>query len=358
MASGTGSDYSSSFGFALSEEECAIADLFHQHVTQTAIVKFYVHPGIPAQKLANAKSSYAPTQDREAVLCLIDPSVFGAARDGLVVTVRVLYWKVFGVGKNEQRSFAELGRVTVDTSFLSRGLRLEDGTAITVAGIDIGALTSLADFLNRTKDVSVKSWYLGIGGTQQGPFDVRTIQKKMTNGEIDPQNCLAWKKGMAAWLPYLQVPELAGEIQQPPPLPSDAPPPMPAAAPPALTAPPSLNPAAPLSPKPLGSSQQREELLRLKKKLEDLQKRAGEAGDQPALQKLEKLLQDRSAEKAEAFWDESATNPAMAEQCADCLSLLSGALNEIENALVQAEENKSFLAGIEDVYRKEDRKPN
>ena len=48
----------------------------------------------------------------------------------------------------------------------------------------------------------------------------------------------------------------------------------------------------------------------------------------------------------------------MAEQCADCLSLLSGGLDEVEAALVEAEENKSFLAGVEDVYRKEDRKPN
>jgi membrane protease subunit (stomatin/prohibitin family) len=63
------------------------------------------------------------------------------------------------------------------------------------------------------------SYFLGIGGQQQGPFDAQALVAKAREGVLT-RTTLAWKPGMANWVPAETVPELQPLFaNQPPPLP-------------------------------------------------------------------------------------------------------------------------------------------
>jgi hypothetical protein len=50
-------------------------------------------------------------------------------------------------------------------------------------------------------------WFFARGGTHHGPVPLHELQRMVTSGEIE-SNGLVWKRGMAAWVPAHQVPEL------------------------------------------------------------------------------------------------------------------------------------------------------
>jgi GYF domain 2/Domain of unknown function (DUF4190) len=50
-------------------------------------------------------------------------------------------------------------------------------------------------------------WFFARGGAHQGPIAFHDIQRMVTAGEIESSG-LVWKRGMAAWVPAHQVPEL------------------------------------------------------------------------------------------------------------------------------------------------------
>ncbi|WP_424528729.1 SPFH domain-containing protein [Sphaerisporangium viridialbum] len=62
-------------------------------------------------------------------------------------------------------------------------------------------------------------WYLGIGGQQQGPFDLAALVAQVRSGALTATT-LVWKAGMPQWAPAQQVPEIAHLLTgTPPPLP-------------------------------------------------------------------------------------------------------------------------------------------
>jgi membrane protease subunit (stomatin/prohibitin family) len=62
-------------------------------------------------------------------------------------------------------------------------------------------------------------YFLGIGGHQQGPFDMGALQAKMREGSLT-RATLVWKQGMASWVPAETVAELQSLFAAvPPPLP-------------------------------------------------------------------------------------------------------------------------------------------
>jgi hypothetical protein len=64
------------------------------------------------------------------------------------------------------------------------------------------------------------AWFLGIGGQQQGPFDVAGLQARVRDGSLT-RSTLVWKQGMANWSPAETVPELQALFAAaPPPLPT------------------------------------------------------------------------------------------------------------------------------------------
>lgn len=63
------------------------------------------------------------------------------------------------------------------------------------------------------------AYYAGIGGAQQGPYDLAALQAKINSGEITRETLL-WRQGMANWMPAGQVTDLATLFAAtPPPLP-------------------------------------------------------------------------------------------------------------------------------------------
>ncbi|GAB4278743.1 MAG: SPFH domain-containing protein [Marinilabiliales bacterium] len=70
----------------------------------------------------------------------------------------------------------------------------------------------------------VVQFYIAVGGQQQGPFDMNTLQTMVNQGNFTKET-LVWKQGMAGWTAAGQVPELAGLFAQTPPPPPPPPPP-------------------------------------------------------------------------------------------------------------------------------------
>jgi hypothetical protein len=76
-----------------------------------------------------------------------------------------------------------------------------------------------------------QGYYLAVGGQPQGPYPQAQLQQWIAARQLDPA-VLAWREGLAVWMPLNQVPELAGWFAAaPPPLPptSGGPPPLPGA---------------------------------------------------------------------------------------------------------------------------------
>jgi len=53
-----------------------------------------------------------------------------------------------------------------------------------------------------------EQWYVGRDGVQKGPFEEPHFFRLVAAGKIRPDDQV-WRKGMAAWLPCSEVPELA-----------------------------------------------------------------------------------------------------------------------------------------------------
>ena len=63
------------------------------------------------------------------------------------------------------------------------------------------------------------TYYVAIGGQQQGPFDMATLQQYVQSGQLS-RDTLVWKAGMANWAKANEVPELNNLFgATPPPLP-------------------------------------------------------------------------------------------------------------------------------------------
>lgn len=60
------------------------------------------------------------------------------------------------------------------------------------------------------------TWYIAIGGQQQGPFNQERIQQGLATG-IYTRETLVWRQGFANWLAIAQVPELQQPSSIPPP---------------------------------------------------------------------------------------------------------------------------------------------
>ncbi|MFN2109926.1 MAG: DUF4339 domain-containing protein, partial [Anaerolineae bacterium] len=63
------------------------------------------------------------------------------------------------------------------------------------------------------------AFYVAIGGQQQGPFDMATLQQYVQSGQLT-RDTLVWKAGMANWTKASEVSDLSNLFgATPPPLP-------------------------------------------------------------------------------------------------------------------------------------------
>lgn len=84
------------------------------------------------------------------------------------------------------------------------------------------AVASTAPAVSATPVVAAREaggekWYLAVDGQQRGPYDSGEVRRLLAGGKIDSSRCLAWKAGMAEWLPLTRVGELAALLPTTPP---------------------------------------------------------------------------------------------------------------------------------------------
>lgn len=67
-----------------------------------------------------------------------------------------------------------------------------------------------------------EQWFIGVNGTQQGPYDRAALSGLVSAGTLT-RATLIWKEGMSGWLPADRIPDVGGLFAAvPPPLPPQA----------------------------------------------------------------------------------------------------------------------------------------
>ncbi|HEX6042435.1 GYF domain-containing protein, partial [Longimicrobium sp.] len=224
----------------------------------------FAAPDVPPRKERGARESMGIAPD-ETVLALADSTIFGSGRDGLVIGAGGIYWQNSIVGGSDN------GRLSWDAFARVRAMRATDLTilgerdwvnppathgedverlllhlqwwararmspgqrreAIAAAGEAEPGLpgaarqTAGASFVSPPASGAAPgvTWHLAIHGAQYGPYEANMIGIMAASGQIDPEACLAWTEGMAAWTPLRQVPALAALVG-PTPAPAAPPP--------------------------------------------------------------------------------------------------------------------------------------
>lgn len=108
--------------------------------------KVFIHPHIPARKFAGAKSSYLPANVQpHDVLILIDDTVFGGSKEGLVLTEDTIYLKP---AFEEPRAFLlnEIKSMAYDQGILSSALYINGFEVISFSQLE--HKNSLIDFVH------------------------------------------------------------------------------------------------------------------------------------------------------------------------------------------------------------------
>jgi hypothetical protein len=204
--------------------------------------KIFVEP-IPAAKLSNAVTSMR-VEAGDRVLGLIDTTVFGGAREGLLVCERGIYWKNYGPNP-EYLTWEEFRDLTLQPSknIFAAGIRFSDGRRFQIEVQRVDAvlqllleLQALAKETIAEPAVESSGWFVAVGQKQFGPYDLQTLRQLVAAGQLDPAATLAWRDGMAGWQPLASVSELQfgpSRPAAPPPLPSSVQgsPPLPTAEP-------------------------------------------------------------------------------------------------------------------------------
>jgi len=366
-------DYEAIYGFALTEEERAIADLFHARVE--AGTGIFVHPDIPSDKLQNARNKYASIAEDEAILGLVDNTVMGSAKEGLLLTVRGICWRNMWES-GHSREYSTLGSVSWKTGFTSSGLHVKGGHHIQL--MNDRDLASLGGFLNAARTVEVSPWHIGQDSQQWGPLSIEAISGMIEQEELDTSCCLAWKQGMGSWLPMHQVPELRHLASTPPPLTAVAPPPLSSSATPPMPSnttgagtaaptdgdaegiPPPLSAKSPLEgqPPPSAEGPSESELVRVKLRhrmqaqrgrFEAARAKAVETENAEANDLIREALRERLLEEAESALQESSGRPGSLIDCSGYLDALDAKIKAAEAAL-DAPDNDAFLAGLQNLY--------
>ena len=107
--------------------------------------KVYIHPNIPMQKLQNAIDSYAKNVEPDDVMILLDDTLFGGAKDGLILTNDTIYFKP----NLEKKYFLKLKNIeSISTQGLLNAVLIVNGEKFPgFTQIEKSSLNSFCDFL-------------------------------------------------------------------------------------------------------------------------------------------------------------------------------------------------------------------
>jgi hypothetical protein len=177
--------------------------------------KCYVD-NIPESKLNNARGSQRIPAS-EVAIALIDTTVFGGAKDGLVVCESGLYWK--NIYQNpEYVTWAEFRVLSFQTtkSVFNPNVSFSDGRIFSLSGAwEIGDLVDallreLQQLANEgfAATATNSEWMVAVNQQQFGPYDTESLKMMVAGGQIDINVALVWREGMTAWNRFNDVPEL------------------------------------------------------------------------------------------------------------------------------------------------------
>ncbi|KYZ76189.1 hypothetical protein AXX12_07025 [Anaerosporomusa subterranea] len=241
--------YHEFFGLQLSACEDEVANLFFNDIHKGS--NLYLYPDIPEKKLEAAKRTYAPVVKKDGLLALADNTVFGAADEGLVLTLHGIYWtEVVMSSKGTYLPYKEIFEVAASTSLSfkggGRGIKVNGTRWISLACLNSASILELANFIESASEICGKycvdseaavgepekgdnrfeEWFISVNGQTYGPYHLDTIKALVSSKQIQPDTCLGWKDGMANWLDFMDISELANLVRTgPPPLPSPSLPP-------------------------------------------------------------------------------------------------------------------------------------
>ena len=109
--------------------------------------KFLFSP-IPEKKLSNAIGSYAPNVDKRDVVLLVDSTVFGSAKEGLLLTTRGLYAKDLGQAP-QGMSLSEIARVEYKSALLTPQILVNGMAFFQAGGLDKKDTQVLVELLQK-----------------------------------------------------------------------------------------------------------------------------------------------------------------------------------------------------------------
>lgn len=128
-----------------------IADKVKAYSSKFTETQFLIAPGIPQKKIRNAIKSYAPDASESEVLLLLDTTVFGSAKDGLLLTSDALYAHPF-LGKATKVLVKEIVSITLEeTEFESWEVHVNNPQNPSVADIKGQDAQLFAQMLNEVK---------------------------------------------------------------------------------------------------------------------------------------------------------------------------------------------------------------
>lgn len=213
-------------------------DLFQICVKYSAS-NYYVDEVIPEKKLANARKHY-PVPGQERIVALIDTTVFGSAKTGIVIGDTGLYWR--NASQETQRtylSWTQLAEISVvPKGILNTRIELGSNIVVELSGSafskdEVASLLSEIQYLIRSPSRARTSarprgrWTLATNGQQLGPYDLSTIRDMLNERRINPDECWVWREGMSNWAQFKQIPALAALLHDLTLRPQTTPPPLP-----------------------------------------------------------------------------------------------------------------------------------
>ena len=102
----------------------------------------FFSPGIPEKKAENAIASFGSTVAKKDILMLFDSTVFGSAKEGMIVTAQAIYWK------NIMENPVQLPlRVIKEVAVSKRDLLINGNKFLIGPGIDTTELEALAEYV-------------------------------------------------------------------------------------------------------------------------------------------------------------------------------------------------------------------
>ena len=106
------------------DEEDTIGAILEEHL-MSENSPFLFYSDIPANKKANAKSSYVKLKKGEEIICLYDSTKSGGSKEGICFSTRGIYWKSSS-GNGEFIGYDDIKKVTAREYLYINGSQVED----------------------------------------------------------------------------------------------------------------------------------------------------------------------------------------------------------------------------------------